>query len=138
MSENIPHEERRQPGRDIPLAEWAAAAVGLMIVLAALALLVIEAVRGSGSPPDIQVSVLAVESQENTYLVRFRITNRGGSTAAQLVIEGALTLQDGVTERRQVTLDYVPARSMRGGGLFFTSDPSKGHFGVRAIGYQEP
>jgi uncharacterized protein (TIGR02588 family) len=116
----------------------AAAAIGLMIVLAALALLLIESVRGSVSPPHIRFSVLAVEAQEGGYLVRLRITNRGGSTAAQLVVEGALTPPDGATQRSQITLDYVPARSVRAAGLFFTSDPSKGHLAVRAIGYQEP
>ena len=138
MSETVAHQDGRRPGHDIPPAEWAAAAMGLLIVLAALALLLVEAVRGSESPPHIRVSVLAVEAQEGGYLVRLHVTNRGGTTAAQLVVEGALTPREGETQRSQVTLDYVPARSMRGAGLFFKTDPNKGQLEVRAIGYQEP
>ena len=131
-------EQRRQQGQDIPIVEWAAAALGLIIVLAAIASLLFQAIRGSGSPPQIDVSVLTVEAQQGAYLVRIRVANTGGSAAAQLVVEGALKPQEGEAQRSQITLDYVPARSQRHAGLLFTSDPNKGKLQVRAIGYQDP
>jgi uncharacterized protein (TIGR02588 family) len=138
MDEQVKHDEHRKPSRDIPSAEWMTAAAGLVIVLAVLAFLLIEAVRGSESPPQIRINVLGVEAQEGYYLVRLQVSNKGGSTVAQLVVEGTVTLQKGEIQRSQVTLDYVPARSKRGAGLFFTSDPIKARLEVRAIGYQDP
>ena len=138
MGEQVSHDEHRKPSHDIPSAEWAAAAVGLMIVLAVLAFLLIEAVRGSESPPNIRINVLGVEAQEGGYLVRLQVANKGGSTAGQLVVEGTVKPHNGEIQRSQVTLDYVPAHSVRGAGLFFTSDPIKARLEVRASGFQDP
>jgi uncharacterized protein (TIGR02588 family) len=123
---------------DIPRSEWAAAGISVVIVLAALASLLYEAVRGHGSPPEFDISVVTVEPKRGGYLVRIRVVNTGASAAAQLVIEGKVTSPGGETESSQITLDYVPAQSERLAGLFFSSEPDRARLKIRALGYQDP
>ena len=132
------HDNSPNSKQEIPPAEWAAAGVGLMIVLAILAFLLMKAVQDPASPPDISIKVVGVEAQQGKYLVRLQVFNNGGSTAAQLAVEGTVAPQNGEMQRSQLTLDYVPAHSKRGAGLFFTTDPMKARLEVRAIGYQTP
>ena len=75
---------------------------------------------------------------EDGYLVQFRAFNQGGAAAAELMIEGEATGPDGSTEASEAVLDYVPARSSREGGLWFSGDPRAGQLTLRATGYAEP
>jgi uncharacterized protein (TIGR02588 family) len=132
------HDGSPRANHDIPPAEWAAAAVGLMIVLTILGFLLMKAVQDSESPPDISIKVVGIEAQQGKYLVRLQVFNNGGSTAAQVAVEGTVEPQNSEIQRSQLTLDYVPAHSKRGAGLFFTTDPMKARLEVRAVGYQTP
>ena len=76
---------------------------------------------------------------EDGYLVQFRAFNQGGSAAAELTIEGgARQVRTASTETSEAVLDYVPARSGREGGLWFSGDPRAGRLTLRATGYAEP
>jgi uncharacterized protein (TIGR02588 family) len=70
--------------------------------------------------------------------VQFRALNEGGATAAQLMIEGELSGPDGPIETSEATLDYLPPRSGRQGGLFFARDPRGLDLQLRARGYAKP
>ena len=65
------------------------------------------------------------------YLVRLHAVNEGGSTAEGVVIEGVLRRGMEKAETSHTTLDFLPARSEKRGGLFFTLDP-------RTIGLSYP
>jgi uncharacterized protein (TIGR02588 family) len=123
---------------DIPVAEWIAAALGLAIVLIAIAFLSYQAIHGASLPPEITVAVRSIEPQQSGYLVQARVINTGRATASQLIVEGTLMTTTGEEQRSQVTLDYLPGGSERRAGLFFTTDPRKGKLQIRAIGYQDP
>jgi uncharacterized protein (TIGR02588 family) len=43
-----------------------------------------------------------------------------------------------VVETSQATIDYLPQRSERRGGLFFTRNPEGLDLNLRAEGYSEP
>ncbi len=126
------------PAHGIPRSEWATAAVGLVIVVAILAALAHRAVFTADTPPKITITVLAIEAQQSGYLVRTRVTNGGTMTAAQVVIEGVVTIESEREERSQVTIDYVPAGSERIAGLMFSMDPRRGQLQVRTVGFQDP
>ena len=70
--------------------------------------------------------------------MQFRAFNQGGSAAAELTIEGELISPDGSAETSEAVLDYVPARSSREGGLWFSGDPRAGQLTLRATGYADP
>jgi uncharacterized protein (TIGR02588 family) len=130
--------KRHTSGSEIPAAEWAAAIIGLVVVLAVLACLTYRAIWTVDSPPQITITVLAVEPQGAGYLVRTRVANIGATSAAQVVIEGGLKPEVGQEERSQITLDYVAAGSKRTAGFLFSTDPRQGQLRIRALGYQDP
>src|SRR5687767_252444 len=68
--------------------EWAAAALGLLLVGSALGFLFYQALAGRETPPDVQVQVTGVHQVGHGYLVEIRVHNHGNTTAAGLTIEG--------------------------------------------------
>ena len=109
-----------------------------MLVAGALGLLLYKAIWREVSPPEVIVRVISVVPMQNGYLVRFHAVNEGGSTAEGVVIEGELGRGTERAETSHTTLDYLPARSEKRGGLFFTHDPRQFDFQMRAFGYEEP
>lgn len=123
---------KAQPPRT-PLLEWVAAAVGLLLIIGVMAVIARDAFNGSaGMAPDIEVVARAPERVGNRWLVRFDVRNRSPVTAAQVTIEGALP----GGETSTATIDYIPGRSTRGGGLVFSTDPSGVQ--IRPLGFQDP
>jgi uncharacterized protein (TIGR02588 family) len=73
------------------------------------------------------------------HLVEVRAINERRATASRLKHEGVLVGRDGAAiERSQTTLDYLPGRSERAGGLFFTRDPRDLDLRLRPPGYVRP
>ncbi|HEX2095121.1 MAG TPA: TIGR02588 family protein [Longimicrobiaceae bacterium] len=118
--------------------EWVTAAGGTLLVLGTVGLMLSEALRGESTPPDVVVSVERVEAVENGFRVEFRVENRGGETAAGVKVEGEVRGGGGTTETSEMTLDYIPGRATRRGGLFFREDPRGSGLTLRASGYAEP
>ena len=121
-----------------PLLEWIAGAVGLGLVLMTLAVIGHEAMVGDSSPPAVTVEARAVQAVKGGWLVEREVINSGGSPAAQVAVEGALTLAAKAPEKAEASFDYVPDHSRRRGGLFFADDPRGGQLSLRAKGYVEP
>ena len=121
----------------IPPAEWAVAIVGAVLTLGAIVYLAVSAFSGSSRPPDLVVEMIGVEQVSAGWLVRLRATNRGDETVADVVIEGVARRGPG-EERNDVTLDYLPARSSREGGMYFTVDPRREAVQLRATGFRKP
>ena len=121
-----------------PLLEWIAGAVGLVLLLVTLGVIGHEALLGDRSPPAVTVEARAVHAVKDGWLVEVEVINSGGSPAAQVAIEGELTLAGQDPETAQASFDYVPDHSQRRGGLFFAHDPRRGQLDLRARGYTEP
>ena len=116
-----------------PLLEWIASAVGLVLTLGVIAVIARDAFNGSADmAPDIEIVARAPEQVGERWLVRFEAHNRSPVTAAQVLIEGALP----GGETSTATIDYIPGRSTRGGGLVFTQEPRGVQ--LRPLGYQDP
>jgi len=123
---------------ETPLVEWVIACIGLVLVAGVLGLLLYKAIWREKSPPQIEVRVISIMPVQNGYLVQFHAVNHGGSTAEGVVVGGELRRDAATVESSHTTLDYLPANSERGGGLFFTHDPRQFDFQMRAFGYEEP
>ena len=116
-----------------PLLEWIASAVGLILALGVMAVIARDAFNGSSEmPPDIRITALRVQQIGAGWVVEFEARNASAVTAAQVAVEGRLP--DG--ETATATIDYVPGRSARRGGLFFRREPRGAE--LRALGYQDP
>jgi uncharacterized protein (TIGR02588 family) len=126
------------PPHAVPILEWGVGALGALLLVGTIGFLVWHALGRDEAPPDVRVVVESVLELQNGYLVQFRALNEGGATAAQLMIEGELSGPDGPIETSEATLDYLPPRSGRQGGLFFARDPRGLDLQLRARGYAKP
>ena len=126
------------PRHSLPLLEWMVGGLGAALVGGAIAFLVYHSLARDRTPPDVRVAAQGVLDLQNGYLVQFRAFNEGASAAAELTIEGELTGPDGDTEVSEAVLDYLPPRSGRERGLWFSRDPRDGQLSLRATGYVRP
>jgi uncharacterized protein (TIGR02588 family) len=118
--------------------EWIAAAVGAVMVAAAVAYMIYAGLSHSQGPPKTMVEALSAAPSGAGYLVQFRVRNEGNSTAAALLVHGELLEQGSSIEESEATLDYLPQHSEREGGLFFMHDPSRYELRLRVKGYAKP
>lgn len=65
------------------------------------------------------------------------IRNRGGAPAGSVTVEGELS-GTGEPERSSVTVDYLPERSARAAGLYFSGVPTETSLRFRVLGYVRP
>jgi uncharacterized protein (TIGR02588 family) len=118
--------------------EWVIAGLSGLLLAATLAYMVIFAFSEQETPPAVTLSVATVTTTPGGYLVVFRADNAGGAAAAGLQVSGELREGGAVVETSQATIDYLPQRSERRGGLFFTRNPEDLALSLRAEGYSEP
>jgi uncharacterized protein (TIGR02588 family) len=130
-------EEARREGY-IPVWEWIAGVVGLVLVVGTIGFLLYRAVTGGSSPPEVEISVEAITPIRSGYLVEVSVSNTGEGTAAELTLTGELRDGTEVVETSTVTLDYVPSQSSREAGLYFSEDPREFELSLRAEGYRAP
>ncbi|HWK88455.1 MAG TPA: TIGR02588 family protein [Longimicrobium sp.] len=118
--------------------EWVAAAVSTAMVVAVVGYLLYQAVGKPNTPPLLHVRADSVLRAGDGWLVQFRVDNRGRTTAAGVGVEGTLRQGGGEVEKSETTIDYVPSRSHRTGGLYFTRDPGRHTLELRPTGYDDP
>jgi uncharacterized protein (TIGR02588 family) len=134
-----PMSNSNEAGRtEIPVLEWLLGSIGALMVAGAIGFLAWSGMVQGDAPPDIRVEVEQVLQQRNGWLVMVRAFNEGGSAAAEVTVGGELTASDGTVETAELRLDFLPSRSDRRGGLFFTRDPKSQALKVRVLGYAEP
>jgi uncharacterized protein (TIGR02588 family) len=136
MTEQQP--ELHDPQNDIPLMEWIAATLGFVIVATVISFLIYEAINNDAVPPILNVTITEIRELDDTYLVLFEVYNRGTMTAAAVSVEGQLLEGEQSIESRSSTLTYVPPKSVRRGGLYFSRNPGDFRLEVQATGYEEP
>ena len=122
----------------IPIWEWMVAAVGFVLVAGVIGVLLYEALSGNRLPPDVKLSVVSVVQTGNGYLVRITAVNEGGMTAEGVIVEAEIRSGTEPVERSRTTIDFLPPRSAKRAGLFFTRDPRQFELQVRSLGYEEP
>jgi uncharacterized protein (TIGR02588 family) len=132
--------DRKEAGRRprVSPIEKLTAGIGLAMIGVAAGTMGYEALLGSSTPPDIGVEVVAVRPITDGFLAEIRSVNRGGTTGAQVRIEGVLLDGDRPVEVSSVTFSYVPNHSHQSGGLYFRNDPARHRLEVRVTGYEEP
>jgi len=118
------------------LFEWVIAAASVLLLLGILGYLGYEAVAARHGLPELAVELVEVVPQDEAFLVRITVHNRGERTAAQVGIEGVLATTSEQTS--SLTLDYVPARSSQSGALLFADDPRGTDLSLRVTGFADP
>ena len=126
----------RKPSRrdPIPALEWVAAALGLVVILAILAVLATETARSADDHvPHLSARIEAVTVVPGGYVAEVVVANGAGQAAASVHVEGKLG-----DEAATATIDYVPGNSEGKGGLLFKGDPRRRPLEVRVTGYELP
>lgn len=125
---------RKPPRHDpIPALEWVAAAVGLLVALAMLAVLANEMRQGGADDvPHLTARIESVEAVSGGHVARIVVANGSGQTAAAVQVEGKAG-----DETASATIDYVPGHSEARGGLMFKADPRAG-VELAVLGYELP
>ncbi|HWO42423.1 MAG TPA: hypothetical protein VNO43_11530 [Candidatus Eisenbacteria bacterium] len=127
-----------QAADGIPTLEWVIGAVGFLLVASVIGFLVYQALTGDRQPPDVQLNIESIVQTTNGYMVHVKAVNHGGSTAEGVVVAGRLLEGAVPLERSETTVDYLPPRSEKKIGLFFTRDPRNLRLELRALGYEAP
>ena len=122
----------------IPPLEWAAAAVGFALVCGVLGVMVWLGLTRGDAPAEVSVRAEVVAPAAGGYVVTIRAINTGGTTAADVMVEGELRGAGGVAETSTMTFKYLAPHSERRGGLFFEKDPRQFKLELRAKGYESP
>ncbi len=123
---------RKKPGPPPapPLLEWAMGALGLVLVLAALAVIGAEAF-GAREPARLEARLTEVRTAGARWLAEVEVRNLGGETAAAVEVEGRLGDQTAAA-----TVDYVPAHGEETVTLAFDGDPRAAQ--VAVTGWSKP
>lgn len=137
MTENKERKEKKQKSKT-PLLEWIFALIGFVLVSLTIGSLLYEIITEEKTPPEIKVSVGEIRNINEKYLVEFTLENEGTATAADVTIEGELKAGERVIETSDVTVDYIPSKSRKKGGLFFSENPQTHDLKIRAKGYNKP
>ena len=132
--------QKRTPpsGGRIPISEWIAASIGVVLVAASIAILVHGAMTSPASAPRLAIRVTSIERAGEEFLVILEVTNDGGSTAADARIKAELRVHGVAVEHSETTIDFVPPKSTRRAGVFFSREPRAGRLALRVSGYREP
>lgn len=121
-----------------PVAEWTAAALGLLVTLAVLGYSLWEGLSQADGPPALQVQAESPVAQAGVFVVPVTVRNDGPATAAAVEIKGVLTLPQGGEEERRASFTYVPGGGEVKGGLVFQADPRGRPLELSVEGYEEP
>ncbi len=114
--------------------EWIMGACAGVIVAGIIGFLGFEAVTRTGGRPDLRLQVVDQRDTGAGTEVVIEVRNDGHATAASVELAGTTNGQS----LRQVTLDYVPARSRREVVLILPHGVSGGSLKVEILGYVEP
>ncbi len=100
-----------------PLLAWVMGALGLILVLACIAVLA-SRMTGPTRPPELHLTAVEVRQAQAQWFATIEVQNRGDETVAQVEVEGQVGI-----ETSSATIDYVPAHGSGEVVLGFTTDP---------------
>jgi uncharacterized protein (TIGR02588 family) len=131
-------EETGQRGRSA--AEWTTLAISIILIVGLVALVTYVSMTGGSEPPVVEATPLSAEIRHEgeSYYLPVAVTNRGGRTAEEVVVEAELTGSDGSSEVSEFTLDFLAGGETREGSAVFTTDPLAGELTVDVASFQSP
>jgi uncharacterized protein (TIGR02588 family) len=129
---------RSQEIHDPHWVEWLTGIASALLVLVILAWVGHEAIKQTGTPPDLIAEITSDSATEAGRRTEFRMMNRSDRTAAAVTVRGEVVEGANVLEGHEVILDYVPAHSAARGAFIFSSDTSGRQIRIRPTAYAEP
>jgi len=119
--------------------EWAVAALGALLLVAAVAYLGWHGLTREAGPPDLVIEEVSRGTGQGGHRVAVRVRNVGRGAAAAAVVSGELLEEGGaVAEEAETQLDYVAIGSARQAWLVFSEDPARYALKLRVKGMARP
>ena len=119
--------------------EWGVFAVGLVLVVAALAYLAYDGATMGSDPPILEVRLGAPEPRAHNFIVPVTVINHGDETAEGVTVEVILNNGEGREPvRGELTIAFLPRRATREGFVTFQQDPRAAQLKARVLGYEKP
>jgi uncharacterized protein (TIGR02588 family) len=130
-------EEVAKP-RTRSVAERTTLAVSIILILGLLALVTYVSMTGGSEAPIVEAKSLETEIRHEgeSYYLPVAVTNRGGRTAEEVVIQADLTGSNQSAEESEFTLDFLAGGETREGTVIFTTDPRSGELTVDVSSFQ--
>ena len=127
--------QRRRSG-----AEWTTLGISIILILALLALVTYVSIGGGDEPPIVEARPLdqEIRHEGESYYLPVAVTNRGGRTAEEVVVQAELAGNDGSSEASEFTLDFLAGGETREGTVVFATDPSAGELTIDIASFQSP
>ena len=119
-------------------AEWTTLGISISIILTLLALVTYVSIGGGDAPPIVEARPLdqEIRHEGESYYLPVAVTNRGGRTAEEVVVQAELAGNDGSSEASEFTLDFLAGGEMREGTVVFATDPSAGELTIDIASFQ--
>ena len=113
-------------------AEWTTLGISISIILTLLALVTYVSIGGGDAPPIVEARPLdqEIRHEGESYYLPVSVTNRGGRTAEEVVIQAELAGSDGSSEASEFTLDFLAGGETREGTAVFATDPLAGELSI--------
>lgn len=121
-----------------PVAEWVAAALGLMLTLFLVGYTIWEGVTADPGPPQLTATSEPATPTRTGYVLPIVIRNASHATAGQVEVRGVLRRPGAAPEERHARFAYVPGRGEARGGLVFQGDPAASTLELSVEGWEDP
>jgi uncharacterized protein (TIGR02588 family) len=131
-------QSRRAGPRERSAAERTTLAISIILILALLALVTYVSITGGDKPPIIEARPLdqEIRHEGESYYLPVAVTNQGGRTAEEVVIQAELAGSDGSSEVSEFTLDFLAGGETREGSTVFATDPLTGELTIDVASFQ--
>lgn len=117
--------------------EWVALIASILAIAGLVVLLAVDALSGTGSPPQPVVRVGADGyATEAGWVQPATVRNLGDEAAETIAVRASARVGD-ATETSDVTIDYLPAGSAASIFFGFSAQPS-GEVSIRVVGFRAP
>ena len=129
-------ESRERSGRSV--AEWTTLVIGAVLILALVGLVTYLYVSGENRPPVVEATSLdrEIRREESAYYVPIEVTNQGGETAEDVVIQAELSTGEGAPEVTEFAIDFLAGGETAEGTVVFSTDPSAGELTVGVASFR--
>ena len=130
--------QKRSGQRERSAAERTTLAISIGLILALLALVTYVSISGGNEPPVVEARSLnqEIRREGESYYLPVAVTNQGGRTAEEVVVQVELAGSDGSSEASEFTLDFLAGGETRVGTAVFAMDPAAGELTIDVASFQ--
>jgi len=131
-------EQAGQRGRSA--AEWTTLTISVAIIAGLVAMVTYVSMTGGNEPPIVEARSVpaALRYDGESYYLPVAVTNRGGRTAEQVLIQAELAGDDGSSEVSEFTIDFLAGGETTEGTAVFATDPLAGELTIDVVSFQSP